>query len=81
MDLRIEHDLQIYSGLMKEHAEQYLRGDFSNWLELCEYRWHWLIASEFAHGRAWGEELTFKNVEARFSKLGNYIEHLRREQA
>lgn len=79
MDLRIEHTLQVYSRLMKEHAEQYLQGDFSNWLELCEYVWYWLIASEFANDRRWGEELTLENVERRFSKLRKYLGHLRGE--
>lgn len=79
VDLQVEHELQVYARLIVKYAEQYLRGEFSNWPELCEYVWHWLIASEFANERSWGEELTLENVERRFSKLQSYIEHLRRE--
>ena len=71
--------LIAYARVLKEYADPYLRGDFSNWVELCEYEWHRLVAGEVVNNRRWGEELSVENVELRFPRLRAYLERLRSE--
>jgi len=78
-DSRIAARLDADAHLLRKYGEPYLRGDFSDWLGLCEYDWYHLIAGEIAQNRRWGEELTIENVERRFSRFRTYLEHLRRE--
>ena len=78
-DSRLEVELDAYARLLRQYGEPFLRGDFSNWLDLHEYVWHWLVATEIVHDMRWGEELTVENVEARFGRLRVYLEALRHE--
>ena len=76
---RLESELSAYAQLLSKCGEPYLRGDFTSWLELHEYRWNWLVANQIVHNMRWGEALTVENAEARLEGSRAYLEHLRRE--
>lgn len=78
-DSREETELKAYAQVLMKHGEPFLRGDFSSWLELHEYKWNWLVATQIAHDMRWGEELTTENAEARLEGTRAYLEALRRE--
>jgi len=78
-DSEVDRRLARYASLLKEYGEPFLRGDFSTWLSLHEYYWHWLIAHEIVHDMRWGEDLTFENIEKRFSNVREYLHALRKE--
>jgi len=71
--------LGAYAALLKQYSESFLSGDFSSWLDLQEYNWHWLVAQEIVQDMRWGEELTFENIEKRFSNVREYLYALRKE--
>ena len=78
-DITSQVRLTVYAGLLREYGEPFLRGEFSTWLALHEYNWHWLVAQEIVQDMRWGEELTFENIEKRFSNVREYLYALRKE--
>ena len=78
----INSQLADYSRWLRQYAEPFLRGDFSQWLELYEYK---VIRSRAAHIRSGKEELvrvTGRNKDEResiFQSILDYLEKLREE--
>jgi hypothetical protein len=66
--------------LLREFGEPYLRGDFSKWLELCEFQWNWLVGSELSNW-SWAEEPTVEKAEAMFHRTRAYLQALRHEHS
>ena len=78
----INSQLADYSRWLRQYAEPFLRGDFSQWLELYEYK---VIRSRAAHIRSGKEELVRtvgQNKDERisiFQSSLDYLEKLREE--
>jgi hypothetical protein len=71
--------LERYAEMLSEYGEAFLRGDFSSWLGVQEYCWHWLVAGELVRDQDTGDRHTLEEIEARFVGFRTYIESLRRE--
>lgn len=82
-DSREETELRAYAHILRKYAEPFLRGDFSDWLELHEYEWNCLVAGEMVSGRfserGRGGGVTASEAEERFWSYRVYLEALRRE--
>jgi hypothetical protein len=78
----INSQLADYSRWLRQYAEPFLRGDFSQWLELYEYK---VIRSRAAHIRSGKEEFVRtvgQNKDERisiFQSSLDYLEKLREE--
>ena len=86
---RVENAIQDYAGWLREYADSFLRGDFSNWFKIYEYK---VNTQRAAHIRSGGDEFmkVFDGLEASgkptyrkesiFQQNLLYVDKLRKEK-